>query len=135
MPDYALLVQQEDDPSLFRLTAVVAAEHGPAQAVRRYTEGIDDPDHDSSETYVLVPERNFTAIARTIEVPPPRVVVDELNTGEFLTGLVGRGAGTQEPPDVPEDPGDPVPEVLEPIEALPADEAERLAASIEDDGA
>lgn len=94
---YVLLEQHDDE---FAFVDVVEAEHGPAQAVRLYTE--DHPaDDEGEQLYVAVPVRNWNVVPRRVFIPAPRVEVGEIDADEWLAGFQATLADIRAQPETP----------------------------------
>ncbi len=102
--------------------------NGPEQAVRRKAGDVEG-------TFVAVPERNWTLVDQTSEVPPPIIRATTRKWGEGRP-VPPNPETTEEPPEPDSRPPAAEPQDDEPVD-VPEDEPtpEELAASIEDDGA
>lgn len=78
---YVLL---EQHGSSFLFHGVVEAEHGPTQAVRRYSENLPATEP-TEQTFVAIPVRNFNVVPRHVVVAAPRVEVGEVDADQWLS--------------------------------------------------
>ena len=111
--------QHPDGGEWFRFVDTIEVDHGPEQAVRRFTE--DQPAEDGADNlYLVIPQRNWNVVHRRVTIPAPRVEVDMID-------WLPVPAEVPAPVEDPEPVNDPDGVML----AVP--EAEALATSIEED--
>lgn len=89
--EYVVLMQDADDPEVFRFAGTVEVDYGPEQVVRSMSSETAATVEDGDDTYICVPVRNWNVVSRHVEVPPPVVRVTQLaETGMWLAGLPTR---------------------------------------------
>jgi|SRR6187551_3975380 len=87
---YVVLLQDPETETDFTFRDIVEADHGPEQAVRRYTEELSTRQQDVNgdmDLYIAVPVSNWNVVPRRVTIPAPRVEVAKLDADAWLAGL------------------------------------------------
>ena len=90
---YVVLLQDPEDETEFVFRDIVEADHGPEQAVRRYTEELSRRARTQSDAngdvdlYIAVPVSNWNVVPRRVTIPAPRIEVAKLDADVWLAGL------------------------------------------------